>query len=222
MSGPNVKQILAAAGVSESSLDRIRFAQGVVGKSSYVAGTALLALLVVAFSIRDSAYLLAVACFILVLFFGYFVGVLWFAHEHPDMALLEGSELVKWRQIDMAAKEGSAISHDPTPKAIGGEWMSTNFYLVTIYWNKTPMTFENVSKADAIFGVAGDWLRFSGSAWVVISDKTAHEIDRALRTILTDDDHDVVVKFNPHEMAGWAPAWVDQWIIARRTDLPKA
>lgn len=113
--------MLAAVGVSESSLDRVRLAQGVVGKSSYVAGTALLALLVVAYSLKDSGYLFAVACFVLILFFGYFGGVLWFANKHPDMALLEGAELVKWRQIEMAAKETAAIPQDTTPKAIGGE-----------------------------------------------------------------------------------------------------
>jgi uncharacterized membrane protein len=77
MVAPSVKQILEAVGVSESSLDRIRLAQGVVGKSSYVAGKALLALLVVAFSLKDSGYLLAIGCFIVILFFGYFAGVLW-------------------------------------------------------------------------------------------------------------------------------------------------
>src|SRR5437588_748666 len=108
MTGVNVKQILEASGVSES-LDRIRLAQGVVGKSSYVAGIALLALLVVAYSLKDTSYLLAIGCFVLVLFFGYFIGVLWFANRHPDLALLEGSELVKWRQIEMAAKEIPSI-----------------------------------------------------------------------------------------------------------------
>ncbi|SDT17785.1 hypothetical protein [Bradyrhizobium canariense] len=120
MVGTSVKQILEAVGVSESSLDGVRLAQGVVGKSSYVAGVALLALLVVAYSLRDSGYLLAVACFIVVLFFGYFAGVLWFANKHPDMALLEGAELVKWRQIEMAAKGQPALPN-ATQQVIGGE-----------------------------------------------------------------------------------------------------
>jgi hypothetical protein len=104
MPGVNVKQILEAVGVSEASLDRVRLSQGVVGKSSYVAGIALLALLVVAYSLKDSGYLLAVGCLIFSLFAAYFGGVIWFAHKHPDMALLEGAELVQWRQIEMAAK----------------------------------------------------------------------------------------------------------------------
>jgi hypothetical protein len=119
MAGPNVKQILEAVGVSESSLDRIRLAQGVVGKSSYVAGVALLALLVVAFSLKDPGHLLAIGCFILILFFVYFAGVLWFSNKHPDMALLEGAELVKWRQIEMAAK-GQPSLPDSTQQVIGG------------------------------------------------------------------------------------------------------
>ena len=119
MAGPNVKQILESVGVSESSLDRVRLSHGVVGKSSYVAGVALLALLVVAYSLKDSGYLFAVACFILILFFVYFGGVLWFSDRHPDMALLEGAELVKWRQIDMAAK-GQPSLPASTQQVIGG------------------------------------------------------------------------------------------------------
>jgi hypothetical protein len=114
---PHVKQVLEAVGVSESSLDRIRLAQGVVGKSSYVAGLALLALLVVGFSLRDPVYLLVVAFLIVIVFFVFFGGVLWFAHKRPDMALLEGAELIKWRQIEMAAN-GKSISNS-TPQALG-------------------------------------------------------------------------------------------------------
>jgi hypothetical protein len=118
--GPKVKQVLEAVGVSESSLDRIRLAQGVVGKSSYVAAVALLALLVVAYSLKDSGYLMVVGFIILLLFFVYFGGVLWFATKHPDMALLEGAELVKWRQIDMAAK-GQPSLPNSTQQVIGSE-----------------------------------------------------------------------------------------------------
>jgi hypothetical protein len=117
---PNVKQILEAVGVSESSLDRVRLAQGVVGKSSYVAASALLALLVVAYSLRDSGYLLVVGILIVLLFVVYFAGVLWFANRHPDMALLEGAELVKWRQIEMAAK-GQPSLPDSAHQVIGSD-----------------------------------------------------------------------------------------------------
>jgi len=102
---PDIQQILSKAGVNAETLDRVRLAQGVVGKSSYVAGAALLALTVVAFNLHESAYLITVGCVVLALFIIFFGGVLWFAHNHPGESLLEGAELIKWRQMEMAAKE---------------------------------------------------------------------------------------------------------------------
>ncbi|WP_445493136.1 hypothetical protein [Rhodopseudomonas sp. RCAM05734] len=113
-----IKRALEAAGVSESSLDRIRLAQGFVGKASAVAGAAFLVLLMVAFSLRDTNALLLVAGITLLLFAIFFLGSLWFAHTHPDLALLEGAELVRWRTIDMAAK-GISIDHTAPPQPIG-------------------------------------------------------------------------------------------------------
>jgi hypothetical protein len=75
-----------------------------VGKASYVAGAAILALGVVAFVLREPVFLLIIAICIVLLFVVYFGGVLWFAHRHPGVALLEGAELIQWRQMDMAAK----------------------------------------------------------------------------------------------------------------------
>jgi hypothetical protein len=88
--GPMSNKYWRLSASASPRFDRVRLSQGVVGKSSYVAGLALLALLIVAYSLRDSGYLLALAGLIMILFFGYFAGVLWFANKHPDMALLEG------------------------------------------------------------------------------------------------------------------------------------
>ncbi len=97
--------MLSKAGVNASALDRIRLAQGVVGKSSYVAAAALIALGAVAVGLRDTSALLVIGVFVLVVFIVYFFGVMWFAHRHPGESLLEGSELIQWRQIEMGAKE---------------------------------------------------------------------------------------------------------------------
>jgi hypothetical protein len=113
-----VKKALEAVGVSESSLDRVRLAQGFVGKASYVAGAALLVLIAVAALLRDPIYLLTVAGLAVFLFTLYFLGTLWFSHKHPDLALLEGAELIRWRQIEMAAKGQASIGHSP-PQALG-------------------------------------------------------------------------------------------------------
>jgi hypothetical protein len=109
----DIRRTLEQVGINASSLDRIRLARGVVGKASYVAGAALLALGAVALVLREPLYLLILAICVLLIFVVYFGGVLWFAHRHPGVALLEGAELIQWRQMDMAAKsipEGTRVA----------------------------------------------------------------------------------------------------------------
>jgi hypothetical protein len=50
-------------------------------------------------------YLLIVGILIAALFVLYFLGALWFVHHHPGEALLEGAELIRWRQMEIAAKD---------------------------------------------------------------------------------------------------------------------
>jgi hypothetical protein len=101
----DIKEALSKVGIGAEASDRIRLATGVVGKSSYVAVAALLALGAIALSLHDSLYLLILAFVVLLVFVSYFAGVLWFAHKHPGESLLEGAELIKWRQLEMAAKD---------------------------------------------------------------------------------------------------------------------
>lgn len=98
-----VKEALGTVGISGESLDRIRLARGFVGKASYVAGVALIAL--GGIGLRGTDYPLAVAGMMVLVFVIYYGGSLWFAHRHPGEALLEGAELIKWRQLEMAAKD---------------------------------------------------------------------------------------------------------------------
>jgi hypothetical protein len=87
MFSPEIKQALESAGVSASSLDRIRLApRGVVGKASYVAGLAVCGLAVVAYVLRDPLFLLTDAALIFLLFASYLGGILWFAHKHPEVS----------------------------------------------------------------------------------------------------------------------------------------
>jgi hypothetical protein len=109
----HIRQVLDQSGINASSLDRIRLARGVVGKASYVAVAAVLALGGIAWRLRDPIYLLVAAVLILLVFAIYFSGTLWFANRHPGVALLEGAELIQWRQMDIAAKTISSIENKP-------------------------------------------------------------------------------------------------------------
>ncbi len=74
-----------------------------VGKASVVAGIALLVLGGIACRV-DIDLLPIVAGEVLFLFFAYFAGVLWFAHKHPEQALLEGAEIIQYREQEMIGK----------------------------------------------------------------------------------------------------------------------
>ena len=108
-----IREALNQAGVNAAALDRIRLARGVVGKTSYVAGAAILVIGGIAWRLPD--HLLIAAGLVAVVFVLYFLGVLWFANRHPGVALLEGAELIQWRQLDMIAKSGVPIANVPVP-----------------------------------------------------------------------------------------------------------
>jgi hypothetical protein len=118
--GLNFNDLLAKAGVNASAYDKVRLGSGVVGRSSAVAFMAMVGFSVIAYSLRDPFYLIVLAAIMAVVFGGYFLGILRFANNNPDLALLEGAELVQWRQIEMAAKDPKLINQNSSaPQQIG-------------------------------------------------------------------------------------------------------
>lgn len=108
-----IREAIEQAGVNAALLDRVRLARGVVGKSTLVATAAILVIGGIAFRLTD--HLLIAAGLVAFVFMLYFIGVLWFANRHPGVALLEGADLVQWRQLDMIAKSGNPIANVPVP-----------------------------------------------------------------------------------------------------------
>ena len=91
------------------ALGHIRLAHGVVGKASVVAGIVLLALGAIAMRV-DSDLLLVMAGVVVLVFFVYLAAMLWFAHRHPEQALLEGAEIIQYRQLELAARGISEVA----------------------------------------------------------------------------------------------------------------
>lgn len=86
------------------SLERIRLGKGIVGKTSYVAITALIVLGVAVTRISTDWMRLAVGLIAVALFLFYFISTQRFADKNPGVALLEGAELIRWKQVELAAK----------------------------------------------------------------------------------------------------------------------
>lgn len=107
------------------SFDRIKLGSGVVGKvTNGLLG--LFALLgIVAYGLRGEIWsLLLLAAVAVVLFLTYAFGVAFYAVKHPNLAALEGSDLIRWRQMDMAAGDpklidGTANTLPPADKEEG-------------------------------------------------------------------------------------------------------
>lgn len=68
-------------------------------------------------------YLLVMALVLLLAFFAYLAAMLWFAHQYPEQALLEGAEIIQYREQEMAAKGTPSLpssrltTPEPSPTA---------------------------------------------------------------------------------------------------------
>ncbi len=114
----NIGKVLEGFGLSEESVDRLKLSRGVVGRTTYVALGLVIVLGIVAWRV-PTENLLAIASIAALAFLAYFGGVLWFAHKNPGVALLEGAELLRWKQIEMEVKGKGSVP--PTPVTIEPE-----------------------------------------------------------------------------------------------------
>jgi hypothetical protein len=114
--GSSVGGILRSVGVNSMGLEKIKFGIGVVGKMT----TGLIAVLSVlavlgALGLICGQFLLSYICLAAIIFFFLFnhVSVMWFSSKHPAVAILEGAELVRYHQVEMAAKGLSLPTTQP-------------------------------------------------------------------------------------------------------------
>ena len=112
-------ELLKEIGVSQETLESVRL-RGVVGKATLALISIAALLAVVASRLSIAWMLLAVAILGVAIFVFFLFRILSFADKHPDLALLEGAELVQWKQMDVAAKgvgnlPGGPLIETPPP-----------------------------------------------------------------------------------------------------------
>jgi hypothetical protein len=98
--------------INLSAFGKVRLGQGVVGKISYVAAILMTGLGVIGWTLGDGYLKLAVAVLMVLAGAGYLTSVLWYADKHPQTSLLEGADLVQWRQLEMAARDKPPLIPD--------------------------------------------------------------------------------------------------------------
>ncbi len=90
-----------------------------MGKTSYVAIAALIVLATAVARLGSDWMKLVVALVTLGLFLFYIISTHRFADRNPGAALLEGAELIRWKQYELAAKNlpsppATPLTADPT------------------------------------------------------------------------------------------------------------
>jgi hypothetical protein len=109
-------EILQQVGITKGgSFQRIRLGRGAAGKATNImlGVCAVFGVIAVALGGNVTA-LMILAAMLMVLALIVIWGVLDFARANPAQALLEGADLVKWREIDMAAKNIPALPPGPS------------------------------------------------------------------------------------------------------------
>lgn len=96
-----------------------------------------------------------------------------------------------------------------------------NCYAIMINWSGDRLNEENIKKVDNAFSSIGDWLRFSGSGWLLITERTANDIYHLLAAFLVKTDNELIFKVDPGDYAGFAPKWINEWLETRVKPLSR-
>lgn len=96
----------------------IRMGPGVVGRTSTVALAMILVSGVAIWALKGSVVaVLAVIGIILLFAIGFIATAFWYANKHPHFATLEGAELVRYKEIELAASSPEIIDISANPSA---------------------------------------------------------------------------------------------------------
>lgn len=97
--------------------------------------------------------------------------------------------------------------------------MAKNLFIVTIRWVTTPLTQENLLQIDNLLTGCGDWLRFSGTVWLLDTNKSAEQVFQVLGTFLKKDDSELIVRADLNDFSGWCQKWVNDWLQTKKKQI---
>jgi O-antigen ligase len=112
-----LSKVTSTLGVSSESLYKIKFGSGAVGKLSWIAFVALLAIGIGISRSGPNGVLIGIAA-VLVVFLCATGAILYIVKVRPEVAVMEGMELVRYKQITLAAKghtQDSSLTLPPVP-----------------------------------------------------------------------------------------------------------
>ncbi|MCB1591853.1 MAG: hypothetical protein KDI90_05320 [Alphaproteobacteria bacterium] len=120
----NIDSLWGALGIKSESVHRIRLGQGLVGKSTLGFAITIISIAVVAYKTNNEYLLFLIPFFVIGLFVWFFRSIKDFTEKNPELALLEGANLLAWKQIELAAKgvpkpENQQLIENPNPNDLG-------------------------------------------------------------------------------------------------------
>lgn len=98
----------------------VKFGNGVLGKSAVALAILLAAIVIAVFRLHSDSAIVGALLLGGLVFGGWFVCVLKFASDHPDVALLEGAEWTTYQRFQAAAKGFVPGPSDRIPTPLPG------------------------------------------------------------------------------------------------------
>jgi hypothetical protein len=116
--GDSIKEVLLThLGVTSESLHRIKLGRGAVGKITVIAVAALIAIGAVGLKLSNAGFILAVVAILGIVALSGLACILYVIIKQPEMAVLEGAELVLYKQITLGVKgQPSLLPQTPVPE----------------------------------------------------------------------------------------------------------
>lgn len=98
-----------------SGIEQIKYGSGVIGKTAPLIGGLILLAVVAMGLLRSDPWLVtgifAVTVAVVV---GYFLHAFHYAKHNPASALLEGTHLIRYKELELAASDPKIIDHSPS------------------------------------------------------------------------------------------------------------
>ena len=108
-------KLVEQMGIAAESVQRLKFGRGVVGKITVICGAAVIAIGAISLRLTEPFLQMTALWLVLGIFLLALGAIIWFAKRHPDLASLEGAELILWHQLRLGAKGISAPPEEATP-----------------------------------------------------------------------------------------------------------
>lgn len=105
--------LLGQLGTSAESLQKIKLGRGAVGKITVITVVALLSIAAVGYRITGTPYILALVGIIAFIALAALACILYVIVKQPEIAVLEGAELVLYKHVTLGVKDRPSLPSSP-------------------------------------------------------------------------------------------------------------